>query len=204
MRFRVSLIKWRYRICIWQLYQTELLELLRVLEPLDFDRVWHARSPQKFKFYWISSQRFGVFCLFLVINNIVWFWIGHLHKFFAKVPQSVFLGVPLFLSYTLTTSLMMLYLIFLSLLMILLLSTLNLMRHLICSNNYSWLLNLNLIYETLCTWARFGFLILMLEKPYLFRLTGLISLVLLMWKWMYLSLRKYHLLRSCGCLSLLN
>ena len=29
------------------------------------------------------------------------------------------------------------------------LSTLNVIRHLICGNNYNWLLNLNLIYETL-------------------------------------------------------
>ena len=126
------------------------------------------------------------------------------YSIFAKVPQSVFLGAPLFLFYTLTTFLMMLYLIFPSLLMILLLSTLNLIGHLICSNNYSWLLNLNLIYETLCIWAGFGFLIFKLGKPYLFRLTGLIPLVLLMWKWMYLSSRKNHLLLSCGCLSLLN
>ena len=37
-----------------------------------------------------------------------------------------------------------------------------------------------------------------------FRLTGLITLVLLMWKWMGLFLRKNHLLRCWVCLSLLN
>ena len=37
-----------------------------------------------------------------------------------------------------------------------------------------------------------------------FSLTVLITLVVLMWKWMALLLRKNHLLRCCGCLSLLN
>ena len=37
------------------------------------------------------------------------------------------------------------------------------MRHLICDNNLTWLLNLNLIYETLWTWVS-GLLILMLGK----------------------------------------
>ena len=50
--------------------------------------------------------------------------------------------------YTLMTFLMMLSEILLSMLMILL-STLSVIRHLICGNNWSWLLNLNLIYETL-------------------------------------------------------
>ena len=47
---------------------------------------------------------------------------------------------------------MMLSLILLSVLTILF-STLNMIRHLICDNNQSWLLNLNLIYETL-DWGR--------------------------------------------------
>ena len=37
-------------------------------------------------------------------------------------------------------------------------------RHLICGNNWSWLLNLNLIYETLWTGAGSGLLISMLKK----------------------------------------
>ena len=44
----------------------------------------------------------------------------------------------------------------------------------------------------------------MLEKQNWFHLTGLITLVLLMRKWMGLFLRKNHLLRCCGWLSLLN
>ena len=84
-----------------------------------------------------------------------------------------------------------------SMLMILL-SILNVIRHLICDNNLNWLLNLNLIYETQWTEARSGLLISMLRKLNWFHLTGLITLVLLMWKWMGLFLRKNYLLKCWG------
>ena len=45
-----------------------------------------------------------------------------------------------------------------------LLPTLNLIRHLICGSNLNWLLNLNLIYETLWTGAGIGLLNSLLEK----------------------------------------
>ena len=99
--------------------------------------------------------------------------------------------------------LMMLSVIVLSILMILL-CILNVIRHQICGNNLNWLLNLNLIYETLWTGARSGLLISMLGKLNWFRLTGLITLVLLMWNWMGLFLRKNHLLRCWDWPSLLN
>ena len=51
-------------------------------------------------------------------------------------------------------------------------------RHQIYGNNKSWLLNLNLIYETLWTGAGSGLLISILEKLSLFRLTGQTTLVL--------------------------
>ena len=44
------------------------------------------------------------------------------------------------------------------------LSILSVIRHLICGNNLNWLLNLNLIYETLWTGVRSGLLISMLGK----------------------------------------
>ena len=47
-------------------------------------------------------------------------------------------------------------------------------------------------------------LISMLEKLSWFCLTGLITPVLLMWKWMGLFLRKNHILRCWGCLCFLN
>ena len=65
--------------------------------------------------------------------------------------------------YTLMTFLTMLSVILLPMLMILLF-ILSVNRHLICGNNLNWLLNLNLIYETLWTGARSGLLISMLGK----------------------------------------
>ena len=105
--------------------------------------------------------------------------------------------------YTLMTFLMMLSVILLSMLMILL-SILSVIRHLICGNNLNWLLNLNLIYETLWTGARSGLLISMLGKLNWFHLNSLITLVLLMGKWMGLLLRKNHFSRCSGWPSLLN
>ena len=88
-----------------------------------------------------------------------------------------------FSCYTLMTSLMMLSVISLSMLIILLF-VVSLIRHLICSNNLNWLLNLNLIYETLWAGARGGLSISMLGKLNWFCLTMLVRLVLLMLKWM--------------------
>ena len=62
---------------------------------------------------------------------------------------------------------------------------------------------MNLTYVTLWTRARSGLLISMLEKLSQFRLIGLKILVLLMWKWMGLFLRKNNFLRW-GSLFLLN
>ena len=117
---------------------------------------------------------------------------------FLKVPSLVLN----FSCYTLMTFLTMLSVILLSMLMIPF-STLGVIRHLICDNNQSWPLNLNLTYEKLWNGAESGLLISMLEKLNLFRLTGLTTLVVLMWKWMGLFLRKKHLLRYWKCLSLL-
>ena len=47
------------------------------------------------------------------------------------------------------------------------LSTLSIIRHLICGNNYNLLLKFNLIYKTLWTGAGTGLLILMLKKTQL-------------------------------------
>ena len=61
-----------------------------------------------------------------------------------------------------------------------------------------------MIYVTLRTEAGSDLLISMLEKLNWFHLTSLITLVLLMWKWMALILRKNHVLRCWGWLSVLN
>ena len=122
-----------------------------------------------------------LFHLFSVIDSFKWFWIANLYVNiqlmleFLKVPSSV-----LNLSYyTLMIFLMVLSVILLTMLMILL-SILSVIRHLICGNKLNWLLNLNLIYETLWTRTRSGLLISMLGKLSWFHLNGLITLVLLM------------------------
>ena len=105
--------------------------------------------------------------------------------------------------YTLMTFLTMLSVILLSMLMILL-SILSVIRHLICGNILNWLLSLDLIYDTLWIGVRSGLLISVLGKLSWFSLTGAITMVLLMWKWLSLFLRKNHLLRCWGWLFLLN
>ena len=71
---------------------------------------------------------------------------------------------------------MMLSAILLSMLMILP-STLNAIRHLICSNSWNWLLNLNLIYK-LWTGAGSGLLISMLEKTQLVLIVIILMLLM--------------------------
>ena len=153
-----------------------------------FDRVWHAGLLHKLKSYGISGQMFGL--LFSVIDNFKWFWMEILYKNIQLMRE--FLKAPFlvlhFSYYTLMTFLMMLSVILPSMLMILL-SILSRIRHLICGNNLNWLLNLNLIYKRWWTGVRSGLLISMLGKLSWFRLTSLITMVLLMWKWVGLLLR---------------
>ena len=138
----------------------------------------------------------GLFLLFSVTGGFGWSWMENLHKDIQLMLE--FLKGPFlvlhFTYYTLMTFLMMLPVILLSMLMILP-SSLNVIRHLICGNNHNWYLNLNLIYEMLWTGAGSSLLILMLEKLNWFHFTGLITLVLLIRKWMGLFMRKNHLLR---------
>ena len=159
-----------------------------------FDRVWHAGLLHKLKEFQVIYL--ALFLLFLVIDDFEWFWMESLHKNIQLILE--YLRAPFlvlhFSYYTLMTFLMMLSVMLPSMLMILL-SILCVIGHLICSNSLNWLLNLNLIYETQWTGVRGGLLISVLGKLSWFRLTGLITMVLLMGKWVGLFLRKNHLSR---------
>ena len=156
-----------------------------------FNRVWHAGLLHKRKSYGIPGQMFGLISYFLSSR---WLWVVLDGKSWQEYPantgvlQGSVLGPTLFLLY-INGFPMMISVILLSRLMILL-SALSVIRHLICGINYSWLLNLNAIYKTLWTRARSGLVISLLEKFNWFRVIGLIKLVLLMWKWIGLFLRK--------------
>ena len=121
----------------------------------------------------------ALFLLFSVRDSFESFWMGSLHKNIQLMLE--FFKAPFFVLhfsyYTLMTFLMMLSVILLSMLMIRL-SIISVIRHLICGSNLNWLLNLNLIYETLWTGARSCLLVSMLGKLNWFHLTGLITLVL--------------------------
>ena len=79
---------------------------------------------------------FALFLFFLVVGGFKWFWMGSLNKNIQLILE--FLKAPFlvlnFSCYTLVTFLMMFSVILLSVLVILL-STLNVIRHLICGNN---------------------------------------------------------------------
>ena len=129
----------------------------------------------------IQVKYLALFSLFSVTDSLEWFWMGSLHKNtqliveFFKSPFSVLH----FFYYTLMTFLMMITVILLSIMMITL-SNVSVIKHLTYGNNYNWRLNLNLIYQTLWTEARSDLLISMLKKFSWFRLTSLITVVLLM------------------------
>ena len=146
-----------------------------------FDRVWHAGLFHKLKSYGILGQIFGLISSFLSNKRLQAVLGGKCSQEYpvkAGDPQSSILGLH-FSYYTVMTFLTMLSVILLSMLMILH-SILNVIRHLICGNNLNWLLNLNLIYETLWTGVRSGLLISMLGKLSWFRLINQITMVLLM------------------------
>ena len=173
--------------------QLYLIELLGLPTGLGLLELWHLIYPQLLTGFGIlvfcinlslMEFQFRYLALFLlssVIDGFEWFWMESLHRNiqlmleFVKAP---FLALH-FSCYSLMTFLTMSSVILLSMLMILL-SSLSVIRHLICGHIKIGLLNLKLINQTLQTEAGSGLLISMLEKFNLICLAGLITLLLLM------------------------
>ena len=123
----------------------------------------------------------ALFLLFSVTDRFQWFSMKRLHKnieLMLEFPKAPFL-VQHF-SYHILMTFLMLCVILLSLLIIYTTLYSKCDQTSICGNNLNWLLNLNLICETLWNGARSGLLISMLGKLNCFCLTSLITLVLLM------------------------
>ena len=136
--------------------QLYLIELLGFLTDLGLLKLWHFIYPRLLTgfgmlayFTNLSLMKFQVrylaLFLFSVIDSFEWFWMESLHKNIQLMLN--FLKGPFlvlhFSCHILMTFLMMLSVIFVFTLI--LLSILSVIRHLICGNNFNWLLNLNLI-----------------------------------------------------------
>ena len=128
-------------------------------------------------------RHLALFLLFSVEDGFEWFWMESLRRSIQLVLG--FHNGPLFVlhfsSYILMTLLMVLSVVLVSMLMIILF-ILGVIRHLVRDDSLSWFLNLNLIYGALWTGVGSGLLISMLGKLSWFHLTGLITIVLFMWK----------------------
>ena len=141
--------------------QLYLIELLGLLTGLGLLELWHLIYPRlltgfdmlifftNLSLVEFQGRYLALFLLFSLIHDFEWFWMESLHKNiqlmqeFLKAPHLVLH----FSYYTLIIFLTMLSVILLAMLMILL-SILSVIGHLICGINLNWLLNLNLIYET--------------------------------------------------------
>ena len=165
-----------------QLYLIQLTGLLRGLALLKLQHLIHPRLWTGFgmlvfltnvKIIEFKVRYLALFLFFSVIDGLHWFWMGSLHKnnqLILEFLKALFLVLHSSY-YTLMTFLMMLSMTMRSRLMTLL-SFLKMIRYLICGNNQNWLLNVNLIYETLWSTAGSGLLISMQEKLNWFYLNG--------------------------------
>ena len=160
-----------------------------------FDRVWHAGLLHKLKSYGIPGQIFGLISSFLSNRRLRVVLDG-------KSSQEYLVNATLFL-----------------------LNSNDLPDNVICNiaiyaddtTLYSMCDQASDLWQQLelaselesdlrdtVDWAKKWLVDFKLGKLSRFRLTGLITMVPLMWKWMGLILRKNYLLRYWGCPSLLN
>ena len=178
--------------------QWYLMELVGLLTGLGLVKLWHLIYPRRLTgfgmlvfFINLNLRDFQVkflalFLLFTVIDGFEWFWMESLLKNFQLMLEFLkapFLGPTPFLLYIndLNDNVICDTVIYAND------TTLSVIRHLICGNNLNWSLNLNLN-KILWTWVRSGLLISVLGKLSWFRLMGLITMVLLVWKWIGLFL----------------
>ena len=137
-----------------------------MIYPRLFDRVWHAGILHKLKPFGISGHILSLISSFLSnrwLPVVVDGKPSQEHPVNAQgdgIPQGSICDIAIYADDTILYS--------------------KCDRHLICGNNLNWLLNLNPFYKTVWTEGRSGFLISMLRKLHWFRLTGLITLFLLM------------------------
>ena len=134
-----------------------------------FNRVWYGSLLPKLKPYGISGEIFGFISSFLSNGQLSMVLDGiECLSVYKNMGSSIHKNIQLILGF-LKDSFFVLHFsyytlnghpdiicILLSMLMILL-STLSVIKHVICGNNKNWLLNLNVIYETMWTEARSGF-----------------------------------------------
>ena len=143
--------------------QLYLIELLGLLTGLGLPKLWYLIYPRLLTgfgmlvfFTNLSLMEFQVrylalFLRFSVIDGFEWFWMESLYKNILLMLE--FFKAPFLVLHFLMTFLTMFSLILLSMLMILLF-ILSAIRHLICGNNFNWLLNLNSDLRDTLDWVK--------------------------------------------------
>ena len=122
----------------WQLY---LMKLLGIFNSLGLLELYHLIYPRLLTGFgilvFLTNLIFmKLFCLFLLIDSFVWFWMGSLCKniqLMVEFLKALFLVLDFSCSVVMTF-LMILSVIFLSTL-VMLLVTVSVIRHLICGND---------------------------------------------------------------------
>ena len=172
---------------------------------MAFDRVWHAGLLHNLKSYGISCQIFGPISSFLSIR---WLWLVLCRKSSWEYPVNV--GVPQGSILGPTLSLRYINDILDNVICSSAISTGDTALYCKCDQvSYMWqqlklAAELESDIQSTVDWGRKCFVDFNAGKAPLVSFDILITLVLLIWKWMGLFLRKNHLLRCWSFYSILN